>query len=74
VHIIHLHHVGSRKLLPPTRTLDLAGDPAGIALKPGLFWTGCAFSDCRGDDACLVVLNARDGADHGAVIRLGPKS
>ena len=27
-------HLGGRKLLPPTRTLDLARDPAGEPLKP----------------------------------------
>jgi len=61
-------HMGSRKRLPPARRLDLARDPAGAPLKPGRFRIGFAFSDCRGDDARLVVLNARDAADHGAVI------
>src|SRR5262249_27741809 len=42
-------------------------------LKPGRFRLGFAFSDCRGDDARLVVLNARDAADHGAVIRTRTK-
>src|SRR5262249_25489166 len=46
---------------------------AGVPLKPGLFRTGFAFSDCRVDDARLVVLNARDAADHGAVIRTRTK-
>lgn len=66
-------HIGGRKLLPATRTLDLARDPAGAPLKPGMFRTGFAFSDCRADDARLVVLNARDAADHGAVIRTRTK-
>jgi glycerol-3-phosphate dehydrogenase len=66
-------HMGGRKLLPPARTLDLARDPAGAPLRPGMFRTGFAFSDCRGDDARLVVLNARDAADHGAVIRTRTK-
>ena len=61
-------HMGSRKRLPPARRLDLARDPAGAPLKPGRSRIGFAFSDCRGDDARLVVLNARDAADHGAVI------
>jgi len=61
-------HMGSRKLLPPAGRLNLARDPAGAALKPGSFRIGFAFSDCRGDDARLTVLNARDAADHGAVI------
>jgi glycerol-3-phosphate dehydrogenase len=66
-------HIGVRKQLAPTRTLDLWSDPAGAPLKPGLFRTGFAFSDCRGDDARLVVLNARDAADRGAVIRTRTK-
>src|SRR5262249_35796804 len=37
------------------------------------FRIGFEFSDCRGDDARLVVLNARDAADHGAVIRTRAK-
>jgi glycerol-3-phosphate dehydrogenase len=62
-------HLGGRKLLPPTRVLDLARDPAGAPLKPGLFRTGFEYSDCRVDDARLVLLNARDAAEHGATIR-----
>jgi glycerol-3-phosphate dehydrogenase len=62
-------HMGSRNQLPPARRLNLARDPAGAPLKPGMFRIGFAFSDCRGDDARLTVLNARDAADHGAVIR-----
>src|SRR6266852_8995974 len=62
-------HMGGRRLLPPTRTLDLARDPAGAPLKPKMFRTGFEFSDCRVDDARLVVLNASDAAAHGTVIR-----
>ena len=29
-------HLGGRKILPPTRTLDLARDPAGVPLQVGL--------------------------------------
>ena len=67
-------HIGGRELLPPTRTLDLARDPAGASLRPGMFRTGFEFSDCRGDDARLVVLNARDAANRGAVIRTRTKA
>ncbi|MFX4778079.1 glycerol-3-phosphate dehydrogenase, partial [Acinetobacter baumannii] len=28
-------HLGGRRLLPPTRSLDLSRDPAGKPLKPG---------------------------------------
>jgi glycerol-3-phosphate dehydrogenase len=58
-------HLGGRKLLPPTRTLDLSRDPA---LKPG-FGRGFEYSDCWVDDARLVVLTARDAALKGADIR-----
>ena len=61
-------HLGGRRLLPPTRVLDLDRDAAGAPLKPGLFHRGFEYSDCRVDDSRLVVLNARDAADRGAVI------
>jgi glycerol-3-phosphate dehydrogenase len=67
-------HLGGRKLLPPTRVIDLVRDPAGAPLKPGLFHTGFEFSDCRVDDARLVVLNARDAAEHSARIRTRTKA
>ena len=61
-------HIGGRKLLPPTRVLDLARHVAGGPLKPGLFSKGFEYSDCRVDDARLVVMTARDAADRGAII------
>lgn len=60
-------HLGGRKLLPPTRTLDLRFDPAGRPLKP-FFAKAFEYSDGWVDDARLVVLNARDAADRGATI------
>jgi glycerol-3-phosphate dehydrogenase len=62
-------HIGGRKLLPPTRTLDLSRDPVGRPLAPGRFKRGFEYSDCFVDDARLVVLTARDAADRGAEIR-----
>jgi glycerol-3-phosphate dehydrogenase len=62
-------HLGGRERLPATRTLDLTRDAAGAPLKPGLFTKGFEYSDCWVDDARMVVLNARDAADRGAVIR-----
>jgi glycerol-3-phosphate dehydrogenase len=59
--------LGGRKLLPPTRTLDLTTHPAGRPLKPG-FRTAFEYSDCWVDDARLVALNARDAADKGAEV------
>ena len=61
-------HLGGRKLLPATRTLDLAHDPLGAPLK-GRYEHGFEYSDCWVDDARLVVLNAVDAAARGATIR-----
>ena len=61
-------HLGGRKILPPTRTFDLANDPAGQALRPD-FRTAFEYSDCWVDDARLVVLSVLDAAEHGATIR-----
>jgi len=60
-------HLGGRKLLPATRTLSLKRDPAGVPLKEA---GGIAFeySDCWVEDARLVVLNAMDARERGAII------
>jgi glycerol-3-phosphate dehydrogenase len=58
-------NLGGRKLLPATKTLDLAKDEAGKPLKPG-YRTAFEYSDGWVDDARLVTLNARDAADKGA--------
>ncbi|MEK1869377.1 MAG: glycerol-3-phosphate dehydrogenase, partial [Ensifer adhaerens] len=60
-------HIGGRKLLPATATLDMNRDPAGKPLKR-LFNKAFEYSDGWVNDARLVVLNARDAADRGAVI------
>ena len=60
-------HLGGRRLLPPTRTLDLGGAPEGRALKPE-YRTAFEYSDCWVDDARLVVLNALDAHERGAEI------
>ena len=59
-------HLGGRKRLPATRTLDLTHDAAGQPLKPGQYTRGFEYSDCWVEDARMVVLNARDAADRGA--------
>ncbi len=61
-------NLGGRKLLPPTRTLDLRVDEAGAPLKD-TYVKGFEYSDCWVDDARFVVLNARDAADRGAAIK-----
>ena len=60
-------HLGGRKLLPATRSLNLLRDEAGFPLKPDAA-IGFEYSDCAVDDARLVVLNAMDARAHGAVI------
>src|SRR4051794_33540260 len=62
-------HIGGRKLLPATRSVDLGHDGVGKPLKPGRFAKGFEYSDCFVDDARLVVLTARDAANRGADIR-----
>ena len=61
-------HLGGRRILPPTRVVDLRRDPVGAPLKPA-FTSAFEYSDCWVDDARLVVLNARDAASRGADIR-----
>ena len=60
-------HLGGRKKLPPTKTLDLRKAIPGKSLKEE-FSKGFEYSDCWVDDSRLVVLNAMDAAAHGAVI------
>ena len=59
--------LGGRRILPATRTLDLADDPAGRPLKPE-FRKAWEYSDCWVEDSRLVVLNARDAEARGARI------
>lgn len=60
-------HIGGRKLLPPTKSLDMRRDAAGKPLKP-IFDKAFEYSDGWVDDARLVILNARDAAYRGAFI------
>ena len=60
-------HLGGRKRLPGTRSLDLRRDPEGIAIVDS-YTRGFEYSDCWVDDARLVVLNAVDAAARGAVV------
>jgi glycerol-3-phosphate dehydrogenase len=61
-------HLGGRRMLPATRTIDLSNDALGAPLK-GRYRYGFEYSDCQADDSRLVVLNAVDAAERGAVIR-----
>ena len=60
-------HLGGRKHLPPTRTLNLRKAPEGTALKES-YRRGFEFSDCWVDDSRLVVLNIVDATERGATI------
>ena len=60
-------HLGGRKLLPPSRRIDLRTAPEGRAIKPD-FKTAFEYSDCWVDDARLVVLNALDAQQRGATV------
>ncbi|MCV6592813.1 MAG: glycerol-3-phosphate dehydrogenase [Silicimonas sp.] len=58
-------HLGGRKILPATSTVDLTCDPAGAPLEDR-FRKAYEYSDCWVQDARLVVLNARDAVARGA--------
>lgn len=60
-------HLGGRERLPPTRTLKLRRHAAGAPLADR-YVLGFEYSDCWVDDARLVVLNALDAHEHGAVV------
>lgn len=60
-------HLGGRGHLPGSRAVDLRRNAVGRALKAD-YRHGFAYSDCWVDDSRLVVANARDAADRGAVI------
>lgn len=65
-------HLGGRKILPGTRSVDLAKDEAGVPLQDR-FQKAFEYSDCWVEDSRLVVLNARDAEARGAVIRTRTK-
>jgi D-erythritol 1-phosphate dehydrogenase len=61
-------HLGGRKRLPPTRSLDLAKAPEGRPIRRA-FRRAFEYSDCWVDDARLVVLNAIDVRERGGIVR-----
>ncbi|MCK0152024.1 glycerol-3-phosphate dehydrogenase [Marivita sp. S6314] len=61
-------HLGGRKILPGTKTLDLTGAPEGAPLQER-FAKAYEYSDCWVEDSRLVVLNARDAEARGAQIK-----
>jgi glycerol-3-phosphate dehydrogenase len=65
-------YMGGRKLLPPTKTVDLRLEETGKALKPE-FVSGFEYSDCQVNDSRLVILNAVDAEINGAKIHTRTK-
>jgi glycerol-3-phosphate dehydrogenase len=61
-------HLGGRKILPGTAAVALAGSVLGAPLRQ-THGRAFVYSDCFVDDARLVILNALDAAEQGAVIR-----
>ncbi len=60
-------HLGGRRELPGTETIDCTRHPWGAPLRHGVR-TAFVYSDCWADDARLVVANARDAARRGTTI------
>jgi glycerol-3-phosphate dehydrogenase len=60
-------YLARRDTLPASHSIDLREPPYRDGLKPGLR-KGFIYSDCWGDDARLVIANARAAADLGATI------
>lgn len=61
-------HIGGRKLLPSSNSLDLTQHVSGQALKKS-FTHGFEYSDCWVQDARLVSLNVLDASERGCDVR-----
>lgn len=61
-----------RGSLPRTRRVNLITDDAGAPLRRS-FAAAFEYSDCTVDDSRLVILNAVDAVERGAVVRLHTK-
>lgn len=64
--------LGSARLLPASATVDVTHHPIGDVLQRP-FGTAFEYSDCVVDDTRLVIANAIDAAERGAVIRTGAR-
>jgi len=60
-------HLAKRNTLPASESLRLDRHPAGAPLKD-VYKHAFAYSDCRGDDARLVIANLLGAQGHGADI------
>ena len=63
-------HLARRSLLPGSRAVRLDQPPYASGLAPALKH-GFLYSDCRVDDARLVIANAHDAAARGARVLVG---
>jgi glycerol-3-phosphate dehydrogenase len=61
-------HLGGRSSLPKSQSISLRHHGYGLPLRRQ-HTAGLEFSDCMTDDSRLVVLNAIDAAERGAMIR-----
>jgi glycerol-3-phosphate dehydrogenase len=64
--------LAARPRLPASATVDVTHHPDGNALKRP-FGTAFEYSDCVVDDSRLVIANALDATERGAVIRTGAR-
>jgi len=62
--------LGRSSTLESSARVRFASSTYGAPLRPNLK-LGFAYSDCTVDDSRLVILNAKDAAEHGADIRVG---
>ncbi|MDF2367599.1 glycerol-3-phosphate dehydrogenase [Sneathiella sp.] len=65
-------HLGGRKKLPASKSLNLRENISGEPLKQE-FSVGFEYSDCWVNDSRLVILNAMDAATRGAIIETRTK-
>lgn len=62
-------HIGGRKLLPGSHSVDLTEHVSGADLKPE-YSSGFEYSDCWVQDARLVTLNVMDAAARGCNVQV----
>ena len=62
--------LAERRLLARSEGVKFNASPVGIPLRSTLS-RGFIYSDCTVDDSRLVILNVKDAAERGAVVRIG---
>jgi glycerol-3-phosphate dehydrogenase len=61
-------HLARRRQLPASQLVSFGRHPAGNTLQP-TYQRGFTYADCWVEDSRLVVLNAMDAAERGAIIQ-----